>query len=61
MLLCVDAKERVTLIPVTTGLTQGNMVAVSGAVNERDLIITEGTQQGLMAASGRAKVSFTSP
>lgn len=56
MLLCVNAKERVTLIPVTTGLTQGNLVAVSGAVNERDLIITEGTQQGLMAASGRAKV-----
>lgn len=56
MLLCVNEKERVTLIPVTTGLTQGNMVSVSGAVNEHDLIITEGTQQGLMAASGRAKI-----
>ena len=56
VLLSVDEQNRVSLIPVTTGLSQGNMVAVSGAVNEHDRIITEGTQQGLLAASGRAKI-----
>lgn len=61
MLLCVDEKEHVTLVPVTTGLTQGNMVAVSGAINPTDRVITEGTQQGLMAASGRALITIATP
>lgn len=61
MLLSVDAHERVTLVPVATGLSQGNMVSVSGAISESSRIITQGTQQGLMAATGRAKITIATP
>lgn len=61
MLLSVNDLRKVILIPIRTGLTQGNMVAVSGEVNEHDSIITEGIQQGLMAAAGRANITISPP
>ncbi len=56
MVLVVNEKEGVIPVPVQTGLAQGKMVAVSGDLDENDRIIIQGTQQGLMAASGRAKI-----
>lgn len=61
MLLIVNKKNEVSIVPITTGQTQGNMIAVSGSINENDSIITEGTQQGLMAANGRARVRIAPP
>lgn len=56
MLLSVNDKNEVHLIPVVTGLSQGKLIAVSGAISADDRIVTEGTQQALMAAGGRARI-----
>ncbi len=54
--LVVDEHMSVTPVPVETGLARGNMVAISGEVSPNSFIITQGTQQGLMAVSGHAKI-----
>lgn len=56
MLVAVDAEGRTSLIPITTGLRQGDMVAVEGRISPATTIVLKGTQQGLMAASGRARL-----
>ncbi len=60
MLVEVDAKGNASLVPVTTGLQQGGMVAVQGAVSADSQIIVSGTQQGMMAAEGRARLRIGS-
>lgn len=56
MLVEVDGKGAASLVPVTTGLQQGGMVAVQGALSPDSRIIVSGTQQGMMAAEGRARL-----
>lgn len=59
MLVKADTRGGASLIPVTTGLSKGDMIAVSGAISPADLIITKGTQQGVMAAEQRAVLRVT--
>ncbi len=47
-----DAQPR--LVPVERGITDGARVAVNGALDVRDPVVVEGTQQAMMAAEGRA-------
>lgn len=55
MLIALDAENRASLIPVTTGLQQGDLVAVQGSgLSAETRIVVSGTQQALMAANGRA-------
>ncbi len=48
----------VKTVPVTLGLQQGSSVAVTGELSPSDLIIVNGTQQALMAVSGRARLNI---
>lgn len=51
-------KGAVKTVPVTLGLQQGSSVAVTGELSPSDLIIVNGTQQALMAVSGRARLNI---
>ncbi len=52
--LALQQGNKVALIPVRLGVTQGDMVQVLGKVSPDMRIVVSGTQQALMAASGRA-------
>ncbi|MBR5894628.1 MAG: efflux RND transporter periplasmic adaptor subunit [Akkermansia sp.] len=58
MLIEVDDKGSASLVPVSVGLQQDGMVAVTGAVSPTSRIVVSGTQQALMAVNGRAKLEF---
>jgi len=46
--------DMIKMIPVELGLVKGHFVAVKGELSDSTLIITKGTQQGMMAAAHRA-------
>ena len=52
--LVLQADNKVKLVAVQTGAATGDMVQVRGPVSPAMRIIVSGTQQALMAASGRA-------
>ena len=52
--LSLDSASKVSMVPVTTGALQGENIVVQGAVSPQSLIVTSGTQQAMMAATGRA-------
>ncbi len=56
MLISAEKSGAVSLVPVTTGIQQGGMIAVQGAISPQTRIVVSGTQQALMAANGRAKL-----
>ncbi len=57
MLVAVDARAQASLVPVTVGLQHDGMVAVhGGGLTKEARIVVNGTQQALMAASGRARL-----
>ena len=55
--LVLQADNKVKLVAVQTGAATGDMVQVRGPVSPAMRIIVSGTQQALMAASGRAVLS----
>ena len=59
MLISVGKSGAVSLVPVTTGIQQGGMIAVQGGISRGARIVVSGTQQALMAANGRAKLRVT--
>ena len=61
MLVALDARDRATIVPVTTGLQQGDMVAVQGELTPATRIVISGTQQAMMAATGRARLTVQEP
>lgn len=50
----VDGSGKPRVIPVQTGIVEDGMVAVKGDISPQSCIIVRGTQQGMMAAEGRA-------
>ncbi|MDO5472645.1 MAG: efflux RND transporter periplasmic adaptor subunit [Akkermansia sp.] len=60
MLVGLDERQRAYLIPVTTGLRQGDKVVVEGKLTPSTTIVVSGTQQALMAVNGRAALKIES-
>lgn len=56
MLVELNPAGEASLVPVSTGLQQNGLIAVQGAVSQDSRIIVSGTQQGMMAAEGRARL-----
>lgn len=56
--VAVGADDKVELIPVTTGPARGGDVVIHGAVSQQMRIVVRGTQQALMALSGRAALKI---
>lgn len=54
MVVTVDKQGKPRLVPVERGIAEGARVVVRGALDVRDPVIVEGTQQAMMAAEGRA-------
>lgn len=56
MLVEVDERGKASLVPVVTGLSRDGMIAVRGPITTESLIVSVGTQQGMMAAERRAEL-----
>lgn len=56
LIIEVDGQGKPRVVPVQIGISQNGMVAVKGDVSPQSLIIVRGTQQGMMAAEGRARL-----
>lgn len=54
MLVQLDEQNRASLIAVQTGPEINGLVSVTGPVSTASRIVVSGTQQGMMAAEGRA-------
>ena len=52
--ITLGEKGKVELVPVVTGPTDGENIVVRGAISTQSCIVTSGTQQAMMAVSGRA-------
>ncbi len=52
--ITLGEKAKVELVPVVTGPTDGENIVVRGAISTQSCIVTSGTQQAMMAVSGRA-------
>lgn len=52
--LTLDSANKVSMVPVTTGALQGENIVVRGAISPQSRVVTSGTQQAMMAATGRA-------
>lgn len=61
MVVTVDRENKPRIVPVTTGITDQGRVAVKGALDVLDNVVTEGTQQAMMAAEGRAALHAQLP
>lgn len=60
MLVQVDEQNRASLIAVQTGPEINGLVSVTGPVSTASRIVVSGTQQGMMAAEGRAQLDTVS-
>ncbi len=58
LLAVADDKGGATLVPVNTGLQQKGLVAVQGALTPDSAVVVKGTQQAMLAAAGRARITW---
>lgn len=59
MILLLPQGGEVKLVPVSLGVREGNWVEIEGeGLKEGDQVVSKGTQQGMMAAMGRAKLKL---
>ena len=56
--VAVGDADKVELIPVTTGNTRDGYIVIQGDVSPQMRIVVRGTQQALMALSGRAALKI---
>ncbi len=56
LVIAVDGQGKPSVIPVQVGIIQDGMAEIKGAVSPQSLVIVRGTQQGMMAAEGRARL-----
>lgn len=56
--VAVGDADKVELIPVTTGNTRDGYIVIQGDVSPQMRIVVRGTQQALMALSGRANLKI---
>lgn len=53
----VESDGKVVLIPVVTGVSEGEWIVVKGALTPQTQVVVSGTLQAMLASSGRAKLN----